>query len=44
MIKEKKCKRKKCPYYNEISIKCIYCEWHPDSLWVSNTKEENNNN
>lgn len=26
MIKEKKCKHKKCPYYNETSSKCIYCE------------------
>lgn len=32
--KDKKCKRKKCPYYDSISQKCMKCEWNPDSVWA----------
>lgn len=30
----KSCKRKKCPYYNEITKKYRCCEWNPNSLWM----------
>lgn len=30
----KPCKRKDCPYYNEITSKCQYCEWNPDAVWT----------
>lgn len=28
------CKRKKCPYYNEITKKCEVCDWNPYSAWT----------
>ena len=30
----KRCKRKKCPYYDLITEKCLQCEWNPDSVWM----------
>lgn len=27
-------KRENCPYYNEITKKCEYCELNPDSVWT----------
>ena len=30
----KSCKRKKCPYYNEITKKCESCELNPNSVWI----------
>ena len=30
----KPCKRKNCSYYNEITKKCVSCEWNPDAVWV----------
>lgn len=29
----KKCKRKKCPYYNIYTNKCMSCEWNKDAVW-----------
>ena len=30
----KSCKRKNCPYYNEITRKCESCEWNRNSTWT----------
>lgn len=30
----KPCKRKNCPYYNEITKKCESCEWNRNSIWI----------
>ena len=30
----KSCKRKNCPYYDEITNKCKYCEWNSSSVWA----------
>ena len=33
-VKDKACKRKKCPYYNENYRLCNICEWNPDGVWM----------
>ena len=31
---EKYCKRKKCSFYNFITVKCKSCEWNPEAVWT----------
>lgn len=39
----KPCKRKNCPYYNEIIKKCESCEWNPYSVWREHKKNTTEN-
>lgn len=39
-IKQKMCKRRKCPYYNIYSEKCGKCDWNPDGYWVEKKARE----
>lgn len=31
---KKKCSQVKCPYFNLITVKCMFCEWDPDVVSV----------
>ena len=37
-IKEKSCKRKKCPYYTMYFRRCEFCEWNPKRMWAVRKK------
>ena len=39
-IKEKPCKRKKCPHYKECYKLCSICEWNPNGVWIMQKKVE----
>lgn len=39
-IKDKPCKRKKCPHYKEIYRMCDVCEWNPKGVWIVRKKVE----
>lgn len=37
-VKDKSCKRKKCPHYSEVYRLCELCAWNPNGVWIKKKK------